>query len=604
MNAVGELGELIIKYQTIIEIALLSIFGIMILFFIIRAFVRAQKSKNVLKDISHAVDNINETVSEIKEKQDCITADIRQKSRSPVVGLSTGQPPNCEASKRIMQECDKIDNYMAELAERINVKEDHIAKLEQIKCNEISSDLVINELLDKREKHAKDLSNEKVAEEAVEETFTDAETDLDLSLEPESCESKSEDETVADVKTEEVKDEEKVIDDVAAIESKNDGETSEILGENLYEFDAEHIDDEMWKDDIVNKESETCRPELHFDDIEIKTEVDEPKVKVREPKLEEIQLRTLEPKAFAEAEIENNQTNSDEDMPLQTVEEIIAKCSASENQETPDVKPQRTFDVKPERETDSRFVENWDAKKSPSYTFERPKAEDMEEEYIRQQELLRQRAMMKRAAEAEALNKERVYRKEATQPSSNVSTSYGQEMRAVNFDSKNGQANPVYRNAEEEAIVAQGAKRFDFTMEIPKLDENAMGTDRKKAAADFLKSFENTMKDDRVRTSDAVRPTYASQETRPVDKVAPVEPSRPEPISEQPVEKENPFVAAFNEVAENRSNQAEEPKANSYEEPERFVEREVPPKKYFSRTCATDKFGNSYTEEELKNQIN
>ena len=63
MNAVGVIGELIIEYQYEIEIGLLVLLGLIILFAVIRAFVRAARRKTLLEEISGKVDEISEALN-------------------------------------------------------------------------------------------------------------------------------------------------------------------------------------------------------------------------------------------------------------------------------------------------------------------------------------------------------------------------------------------------------------------------------------------------------------------------------------------------------------------------------------------------------------
>lgn len=63
MNAVGVIGELIIEYQYEIEIGLLVLLGLIILFAVIRAFVRAARRKTILEEISGKVDEISEALN-------------------------------------------------------------------------------------------------------------------------------------------------------------------------------------------------------------------------------------------------------------------------------------------------------------------------------------------------------------------------------------------------------------------------------------------------------------------------------------------------------------------------------------------------------------
>ena len=68
MNAVGVIGELIIEYQYEIEIGLLVLLGLIILFAVIRAFVRAARRKTLLEEISGKVDEISEALNAISKE--------------------------------------------------------------------------------------------------------------------------------------------------------------------------------------------------------------------------------------------------------------------------------------------------------------------------------------------------------------------------------------------------------------------------------------------------------------------------------------------------------------------------------------------------------
>lgn len=76
MNAVGVIGELIIEYQYEIEIGLLVLLGLIILFAVIRAFVRAARRKTLLEEISGKVDEISEALN-------AMAAEPEQKSSEP-----------------------------------------------------------------------------------------------------------------------------------------------------------------------------------------------------------------------------------------------------------------------------------------------------------------------------------------------------------------------------------------------------------------------------------------------------------------------------------------------------------------------------------------
>lgn len=66
MNAIGELGRLIIAYQSQIEIVLLCILALIVLVAVIRAFIRAERTKNVLQDIDEKVTNIGKTIGDMQ----------------------------------------------------------------------------------------------------------------------------------------------------------------------------------------------------------------------------------------------------------------------------------------------------------------------------------------------------------------------------------------------------------------------------------------------------------------------------------------------------------------------------------------------------------
>ena len=86
MNAVGVIGELIIEYQYEIEIGLLVLLGLIILFAVIRAFVRAARRKTLLEEISGKVDEISEALNAMAAKPE-------QKSCEP---KSSEQKPSAE----------------------------------------------------------------------------------------------------------------------------------------------------------------------------------------------------------------------------------------------------------------------------------------------------------------------------------------------------------------------------------------------------------------------------------------------------------------------------------------------------------------------------
>ena len=571
MNAVGELGELIIQYQSIIEIALLSIFGIMILFFVIRAFVRAQKRKNVLNDISSAVENINETVSEIKEKQESLKADIHYENRRPQE--PSGQaarvvPADCEINKRIMQECDKIDSYMADLAARMNIKEEHIEKLQQIQLDQFANK-DLDELKDESDKIREDVNPCSLHDE-----------------------------------------------EVKAAES------------SLVNFEAESIDDELWKEDVVERQAESAEPAFNlerFQDEEPVHKAFDELLETSKPEVnhvaeqEEAQITTLEPKVYGEPKADIfGEDISDEDMPLQTVEEILAQCNNSDSK--------------------SKFKENWDDESSPSYTFERPEVTVKQGEYARQAaiimeeerakeeaarkaelarqqeearkaELARQQEAARRAELArqqEAARKAELARKQeaarkaelAKQQEAARRTELAKQQEVARKAELARQQEAARRSSstnsatnfskEDQAIIQQGANRFEFNLEPPTMEKGQMGSDRKQAAANFLDSFGNTLKEEYVpmTNTENVAPETNRQDT-----------------TEFVGNTENPFVEAFNKMAAQKE-KSNETMIKQEEESVASVDNGIPPKKYFSTDCATDKFGKSYTEEELKNQIN
>ena len=72
MNAVGKLGELIIRYQLGIEIGLLMILGVIVLVWLIRLVRRASAQKTVLKEIDEKVNDISEAVEGLSAKLEAV----------------------------------------------------------------------------------------------------------------------------------------------------------------------------------------------------------------------------------------------------------------------------------------------------------------------------------------------------------------------------------------------------------------------------------------------------------------------------------------------------------------------------------------------------
>lgn len=84
MNAVGKIGEFIIKYQYPIEIALLVILAVIVLYALVRAIVKTKREKNVLSQINSTVSDINTTVSSINDKQTVRAAKDTGKSKNSI----------------------------------------------------------------------------------------------------------------------------------------------------------------------------------------------------------------------------------------------------------------------------------------------------------------------------------------------------------------------------------------------------------------------------------------------------------------------------------------------------------------------------------------
>ena len=69
MNAIGEIGKLIVKYQYGIEVVLLTILAIIVLVGLIKLFMRPKKEKKFLDDISATVKDMSESMADIRDAQ-------------------------------------------------------------------------------------------------------------------------------------------------------------------------------------------------------------------------------------------------------------------------------------------------------------------------------------------------------------------------------------------------------------------------------------------------------------------------------------------------------------------------------------------------------
>lgn len=91
MNAIGELGRLIIAYQSQIEIVLLCILALIVLVAIIRAFIRAERTKNVLEDIDEKVTNIGKTI-----------VNMQLNAKDTEGSAAKGEPRSCKSNESCM----------------------------------------------------------------------------------------------------------------------------------------------------------------------------------------------------------------------------------------------------------------------------------------------------------------------------------------------------------------------------------------------------------------------------------------------------------------------------------------------------------------------
>lgn len=130
MNAVGVIGELIIKYQYEIEIGLLGLLGLIILFAVIRAFVRAARRKTILEEISGKVDEISEALNamaaepEQKPSEPEPSAEKAPEACKTEAAQPAGKP--AEGEKPVMKET------AGEVETTVNAREAEFIEVEEV----------------------------------------------------------------------------------------------------------------------------------------------------------------------------------------------------------------------------------------------------------------------------------------------------------------------------------------------------------------------------------------------------------------------------------------------------------------------------------------
>lgn len=111
MNAVGNIGQFIIKYQTAIQVVLIAAAVFAAVFFLIKAVCDAKKKRQILSRISDTVTEINSAVSSLSEKKsDVIYIDNRTSERPQTEQVSSDCRKKDSAVKRAEAISEETDN--------------------------------------------------------------------------------------------------------------------------------------------------------------------------------------------------------------------------------------------------------------------------------------------------------------------------------------------------------------------------------------------------------------------------------------------------------------------------------------------------------------
>lgn len=116
MNAVGIIGEFIIEYQYEIEVGLLILLGLIMLFAVIRAFVRAARRKSVLEEINEKVDDIGHilmTISAELENDESEACPAENISPAPDEGIEEREEPKPEEPKQDVKDEEIPKRYFS-----------------------------------------------------------------------------------------------------------------------------------------------------------------------------------------------------------------------------------------------------------------------------------------------------------------------------------------------------------------------------------------------------------------------------------------------------------------------------------------------------------
>ena len=127
MNAVGVIGELIIEYQYEIEIGLLVLLGLIILFAVIRAFVRAARRKTLLEEISGKVDEISEALNAMAAEPEQKSSESKSyEEKAPeACKAAEAQPAGkpAEGEKQVKEEKPAKEEVVAPVETTVNARE-------------------------------------------------------------------------------------------------------------------------------------------------------------------------------------------------------------------------------------------------------------------------------------------------------------------------------------------------------------------------------------------------------------------------------------------------------------------------------------------------
>ena len=129
MNAIGNMGGLIVKYQYHIDTILLLILAVIILAVIIRICLRKKKKKDALEKIGEKAEGIENAVEDIKNKQDDIISGIEDLGREKRTGDGKeAEKESAKAAAEISAEERDIDEDEPE-----NKDSEYVTALKELK---------------------------------------------------------------------------------------------------------------------------------------------------------------------------------------------------------------------------------------------------------------------------------------------------------------------------------------------------------------------------------------------------------------------------------------------------------------------------------------